>query len=82
MTFESLQRAVEAAGFATASDDNQEASLRSVHPADRAPRFYPASLLAPSRPGLAAEVAMAAPSAAIWGRAALGHIIPAWAAKG
>ncbi len=80
MSIESLQRMAEAAGYATASDDNPDAPVRAARNFDAAPLSYPASLLAKPRTGLAADVAsVAAP--AIWGRASLGQFIPAWAAK-
>ena len=75
MSFESLQRAAEAAGFATASDDNQDAPAR---PQLTAESFQIAKEERRETPG---EM-MANAAAAVWGRAALGHIIPSWAARG
>jgi hypothetical protein len=78
MSIENLQRAAEAAGFATASDDNQDAPNRSARPRQATALSYPASLLAAARPLLPE---MPAAPAAIWSRANLGQFIPAWAAK-
>lgn len=82
MSFESLQRAAEAAGFATASDDNQDAPIRAARPDVSAPLSYPASLLAKPRTLLVADSAAGVSAAAIWSRASLGQFIPAWAVKG
>jgi hypothetical protein len=81
MSFESLQRAAEAAGFATASDDNQDAPIGVARKSDAAPLSYPASLLAPARTPRIADAAAAASQAAVWSRASLGQFIPTWAVR-
>jgi hypothetical protein len=82
MTMESLQRAAEAAGFATASDDNQDAPVRAARRAEISPLSYPASLLAGPRAPLVADAVTAAAHPTLWGRTNLGQYIPAWAVKG
>ncbi len=82
MSIESLQRIAEAAGYATASDDNQDAPVRPARQPDIMPMSYPASLLAKPRDVIGAQLAAAGAPAALWSRAGLGHFMPAWAAKG
>ncbi len=82
MSIESLQRAAEAAGFATASDDNPDAPVRSAQPANAMAASYPASLIAKPRSVLAPVAGSIAAPAALWGRASFGHFIPSWAARG
>ncbi len=82
MSLESLQRAAEAAGFATVSDDNQDAPVRPARHEALAPRSYPASLLSGYRALQRADPAPGITASAIWNRANLGQYIPAWAAKG
>lgn len=82
MSIESLQRAAEAAGFATASDDNPDTPVRSAQPANPLSASYPASLLAKPRSVLAPVAATIAAPGALWGRAGFGQFIPSWAARG
>jgi len=82
MSIESLQRMAEAAGYATASDDNQDAPVRFSRAPNAAPLSYPASLLAKPRGLIGSRTDVAEAPAVLWGRASLGQLIPAWATKG
>jgi hypothetical protein len=81
MNIETLQRAADAAGFATASDDNQDAPDRSAKIADAAITSYPASLLAGQRKALASSPTPSVATFTVWSRASLGQFIPTWAVK-
>ena len=72
MSIESLQRAADAAGFATVSDENQSALGKILN----APRMAPAEQSA-----VEFAAAIVAPAAA-WGRASFSQLMPSWAIKG
>jgi hypothetical protein len=82
MSFETLQRVAEAAGFAMASDENQLVSDRFKPAPDEAVRGHAPGVLVSNIQIKPAPTTAVAPPAAIWGRAHFGQFMPAWASKG
>ncbi len=82
MSIESLQRAAEAAGFATASDDNPVLTSRLSQVSDPLHVYRAHGPLASALSGSAAGAVTVGPAAVLWGRASLGHLIPTWANRG
>jgi len=83
MTLESLLRAAEAAGFATASDENARTSAKAVPVAQAAPAktVKPRDILAFS--GTArGKLATVQEPVGHWARAQIAGLLPVWYAKG
>lgn len=83
MTLESLLRAAEAAGFATASDENARTSRKAdpVAPAGPAKTVKPRDILAFSSSTKSRFAALQEP-AGHWARAQIAGLLPVWYAKG
>ena len=78
MGIESVLRAAEAAGFATASDENEQdhrpAAVAKPKPRQRE---QPKDVLLP-----AMQTASSTPPTTVWTRTNLTYLLPAWASKG